>query len=171
MTKVKPTRIIGIDYGIARLGLACSDETKIIALPLMVMQAEKKAEKTVQKLLKELERHTQEKGYAIEAIVIGLPLLMSGKVGLSADEVKNFVALLQKATTIPIVTWDERLTSVQAERSLRESSMTRKRRTQYVDSVAAVIILQNYLDSLRFYPQQPGSEIDSDSSSGSSISS
>jgi putative Holliday junction resolvase len=149
MNKAAKTRFIGIDFGIARFGLAVSDETKLIAMPLMVMTAEKKSEKTVQKLLKELERHSQEKNYQVEKIVVGFPLLMSGKIGHLADEVKNFVALLEKETTVPIIIWDERLTTVQAERSLRESGLTRKRRTQYVDTVAAVIILQNYLDSLR----------------------
>lgn len=148
MEKIKKTRIIGVDYGMARLGIAVSDETKMLAMPLVVMRAEKKTASTVNKFLKELERHQKEKEYQVEAIVVGLPLLMSGKVGFLADEVKNFIELLRQNTSISIVAWDERLTTVQAERSLRESNLTRKRRTQYVDTVAAVIILQNYLDSL-----------------------
>jgi putative holliday junction resolvase len=76
-------------------------------------------------------------------------LLMSGKMGLLADEVTHFVELLKSATSLPVVTWDERLTSVQADRSLREGNFTRKKRSQKVDSVAAVIILQNYLDFKR----------------------
>ena len=75
---------------------------------------------------------------------------MSGKVGFLADEVKHFIEFLKKATAVPVVTWDERLTTVQAERSLRESSLSRKKRTQFVDTVAAVIILQNYLDHKKF---------------------
>lgn len=146
--KPKGTRFIGVDYGMARIGLSVSDESKLIAMPLTVLTAEKRSEKTVAKFLQELERHQKEKDYLIAAIVIGMPFLMSGKIGFLADEVKNFIALLQKATPIPIVTWDERLTSVQAERALRESGFTRKQRAQYVDTVAAVIILQNYLDSL-----------------------
>lgn len=140
-------RVIGIDYGMARLGLSFSDESKLIAMPWMVLAAEKKTEKTVAKFLKELERNQKEKGYEAEAIIVGLPLLMSGKVGLLADEVKHFIELLKVAIAIPVIAWDERLTSVQAERSLRESNFTRKKRAQYVDTVAAVIILQNYLDS------------------------
>lgn len=141
-------RVIGIDFGMVRLGLSYSDESKLIAMPWMVLKAEKKTEKTVFKFLQELEHHQQVRAYVAEAIVVGLPLLMSGKVGFLADEVKHFIDLLKQSTSIPIVVWDERLTSVQAERSLRESSLTRKRRAQYVDTVAAVIILQNYLDSL-----------------------
>ena len=144
------TRIVGIDYGMARLGLAVSDETKLIATPLTTLRAEKRTEETVTKLLDELAKHQKTFNYLIEEIVIGLPLMMSGKCGALADAVKHFVELLRKTTSIPIVTWDERLTTVQAERSLRESSMTRKKRAQNVDSVAALIILQNYLDHKRF---------------------
>jgi len=144
------SRIIGIDFGLARIGIAVSDETKIIAMPVITMQAQRKCEKTVEKLLLELEKHQKEYNYEIEEFVIGLPLLMSGKIGMLADEVTHFVKLLNEAVDIPITTWDERLTSVQAERSLRESSLSRKKRTKYVDTVAAVIILQSYLDSKTF---------------------
>ena len=85
--------------------------------------------------------------YAIESIVDGLPLMMSGKMGFLADEVKHFVELLQKPVSIPILTWDERLTTVQAERSLRRAAFHAKTRSQIVDEVAAVIMLQSYLDS------------------------
>lgn len=143
----RPTRIIGLDFGLVRIGIAVSDERKIIATPFLTLRAEKKLELTVAKLLRELDAHQQLHNYQIEEIVIGLPLLMSGKTGFLADEVKTFVAALKQLTTVPVVTWDERLTSVQAERSLRESSLTRKKRSTLVDTVAAVIILQNYLDS------------------------
>lgn len=142
-----PTRIIAIDYGMARLGIAFSDEQKIIATPLMTLQAEKKSEQTVSKLVKTLEDHTKKLGYAIEEIIVGLPLLMSGKKGLLADEVEHFILLLQQQINVPIISWDERLTSVQAERSMLESSLTRKRRAKLVDTVAATIILQSYLNS------------------------
>jgi putative holliday junction resolvase len=142
----KGKRIIGIDYGMARIGIAYSDESRIIAMPLKVMPADKKLESTVFKLLKELQAHQDQWQYEIIEIVVGLPLLMSGKMGLLADEVKHFIELLSKHTSTPIVTWDERLSTVQAERALRETSLTRKRRSQVIDTVAAVIILQNYLD-------------------------
>lgn len=142
-------RVVGIDYGMTRIGLAVSDERKIIATPLTTLIAEKKSEQTVAKLVAFLRQHEQEHGYQIEAIAIGYPLLMSGKKGLLADEVNHFVQLLQVVISVPIITWDERLTSVQADRSLREGNFTRKKRAQKVDSVAAVIILQNYLDFLK----------------------
>ena len=140
------TRIVGIDFGMARFGIAISDERKIIATPLQVIKAHKKSEDTANTLLAFLQDHASSNRYEIESIVIGLPLLMSGKKGLLADEVHHFIGLIQQLCTIPIITWDERLTSVQAERSLRESNMTRKKRTAYVDTVAATIILQSYLD-------------------------
>lgn len=139
-------RLIGIDFGMVRLGIAYSDEQQIIANSMMVLIAEKRSEDTALKLLRQLEEHAHKHAYQIEGIVIGLPLLMSGKKGLLADEVTHFVDLLKQHSSIPIITWDERLTSVQADRSLREGSFTRKKRAQKVDAVAAIIILQSYLD-------------------------
>lgn len=143
------TRIVGIDYGMARLGLAISDETKLIATPMPTLEAHKKIEFTVTKLLEQLDKHQKEFGYQVEEIVVGLPLMMSGKFGMLADEVKHFVDILRTLVPFPVTTWDERLTTVQAERALRESHLSRKRRAKNVDSVAALIILQNYLDHKR----------------------
>lgn len=146
IAKSKATRIIGIDYGMSRIGIAASDEQKIIAAPVAIVHTHKKSQETIARLVQELEKHQQLYGYTIEEIVVGLPLMMSGKMGLLADEVKHFVELLRVALPVPIVFWDERLSSVQAERSMREGNISRKRRAQIVDTVAAVIILQNYLD-------------------------
>lgn len=145
--KPKATRIVGIDYGLARLGLALSDERKIIANSLKTLQAEKKAEATAHKLINELNDHATLHNYEIEEIVIGMPLMMSGKKGMLADEVIHFVTLLKKLLQMPIVTWDERLSSVQADRSLREGNYSRKKRSKMVDGVAATIILQSFLDN------------------------
>ena len=150
MLKQKPGRILGIDFGLARLGIALSDESKLIASPFSTFKAEKKTEQTIAKFLDWCQQIQTSQSFEIQEIVIGLPLMMSGKKGFLADEVQHFVALLKQATSIPIYTWDERLTTVQAERSLRESSLTRKKRTQFVDQVSAAIILQNYLDSKHF---------------------
>lgn len=146
----KEKRIVGIDFGLARIGLSISDPTKLIAMPLELFHCEKKSEKTAIKLIQLLKHHQETNRYEIEKIVIGLPLQMNGKRGFLADEVDHFVSLLQKLTTIPIIPWDERLTSVQAERSLKEGPFSRKKRAKFVDTVAAVILLQNYLDSLKF---------------------
>lgn len=142
----KASRILGIDFGLSRLGLALSDERKMLASPLMTFQAERRSELTAAKLVDQMGKWQEEGKYQIEEIIIGLPLMMSGKTGLLADEVKHFVQVLSQITPIPIKTWDERLSTVQAERAMREGNLTRKRRAKSVDTVAAVIILQSYLD-------------------------
>lgn len=150
MTQNKRTRYLAIDFGLARIGVALSDETHLIATPLTILKTEKKTELTIKKLLDFVEDHRKKNGYDVIEIVIGMPYMMSGKVGFLADEVNHFIEELKKQSSLPISTWDERLTSVQAERSMREGGMNRKKRSKIVDSVAAVIILQNYLDHLRF---------------------
>jgi putative holliday junction resolvase len=142
-------RIAAIDYGLARIGLAISDETQTIAMPLTTLQCEKKTEDTAKKLIQSLEEHQKAYQYELKEIVIGLPLMMSGKKGFLADEVNYFIELLKKLVAIPIISWDERLTTVQAERSMREGNLSRKRRAKSVDNVAAIIILQSYLDHLK----------------------
>lgn len=139
-------RIVGIDYGLARIGIAISDTSKLIATPLITLKAEKRSELTAEKLVNTLREHQEANRYNLEEIVIGMPLLLSGKTGMLADEVNHFAALLRSQTSVPITLWDERLTSVQAERSLREGTLSRKKRTKHVDTVAAVILLQSYLD-------------------------
>ncbi len=140
-------RIVAIDFGLARIGVAVSDESKMLASALTTIAGTKKMEETVRRLVAALEKDQKERGYEIERIIVGMPFLMSGKSGLMADEVNHFISVLQKCILAPIETWDERLTSVQADRSLRESNLSRKKRAKVVDIVAAVIILQNYLDS------------------------
>ncbi len=145
----KETRFVGVDYGMARIGLAVSDPTKLIATPMETLKNEKKADKTAAKFVTVLDAYMVKMNCTIELLVIGMPLMMNGKRGLLADEVHHFVDQLKLLTSIPIILWDERLTTVQAERSLLESSLTRKKRAQVVDSVAAIIILQSYLDAKR----------------------
>lgn len=145
----KAGRIVGIDYGMARIGIAVSDETKMIATSLETLSADNKVLATLAKLLDYLNKHASANRYTIEALVIGMPLMMSGKKGMLADEVVHFVSLLKEKVAFPVITWDERLSSVQADRSLREGNLTRKRRSKMVDAVAATIILQSYLDHLR----------------------
>lgn len=144
--RVKSKRLIGIDFGMSRLGLAISDERQIIASPYKTIQAEKKAEQTVAKIAAVLVELQKIYACEIEEVIVGMPLMMSGKKSFLSDEVNHFVDLLSQAIPIPIRTWDERLTTVQAERALRESQMTRKKRSKVVDIVSAAIILQSYLD-------------------------
>lgn len=144
--KAIPTRIMSIDYGMARIGIAISDERKILASPLPLVLADKKTEKTVMKIVNEIKIHEEKMHCQIEEIIIGLPLMMSGKMSFLADEVRHFSDLLKQHISIPIILWDERLTSVQAERAMIEGELTRKRRAKSVDSLSAIIILQSYLE-------------------------
>ncbi len=141
-------RIVAIDYGMARIGLAISDECRMIATPLTTLEAKKKAAASALACAQELQRLEKLGRYTIQAIIVGLPLLLNGKTGLLADEVLHFVEQLKTHVSIPVTTWDERLTSVQADRTLREGNLTRKKRAKLVDSVAALLLLQSYLDYL-----------------------
>jgi putative Holliday junction resolvase len=139
-------RIVGIDYGQARIGVALSDPSQIIASPLTTIQNKKKLEEVVKEFLSVL------KDYSIEEIVIGMPFQLDGKIGTSAQEVLRFVEALKEQTTLPIKTWDERLTTQQTERVMKAGNVSRKKRMKVIDSACATLILQNYLDekSMRF---------------------
>ena len=134
-------RVAAIDFGLKRLGVALSDETKLIASSLGTLIAAKNSEQTSNLLKELLEKH------AIDEIIFGNPLHMNGDVSFLADEVKHFISLLEKKISIPIRLWDERLTSVQAHRTMQLGGMSRKKRAKLVDSLSAVILLQSYLDS------------------------
>lgn len=135
----KKTRLLGIDFGMKRIGLARSDPSKQIASPLKTLIAAKTLEGTVDLILKELDE--------VEAIVMGLPLLLSGKDSETTTTVRKFAALLEEKSGLPLILWDERLTSKQVERLLMEEKMSRKKRTAHLDTMSATLILQNYLDS------------------------
>ena len=139
-------RALGIDYGLKRIGLALSDPSKFLASTLTTVHAEKKLHATLTKLLKTIEEHD------IDQIVIGLPYRMNGTIGLQADEVKHFAEELKKRTDIPIALWDERLTTVQAERVMKEAGLSRKKRTKSIDALSAVIMLQSFLDCANLRP-------------------
>lgn len=143
-------RIFAVDFGLARVGLAISDERQVLALTYTRVAGSKQTEITVKTVLDAMRKAEKDYHCIIQEIVVGLPLMMNGTIGFLADEVKHFAKLLEEASGLKVVFWDERLTSVQAERSLKEGGMSRKKRTQHVDNVAAVLILQNYLDHLAF---------------------
>jgi len=151
--KERPKRLMGIDFGMSRLGIALSDERQVIAMPCQTLLAEKETKQTAAKIFTLVEELEKVHASDIEEIVVGLPLMLSGRIGAFAEEVIRFVSLLSGLTLIPIQTWDERLTTAQAERSLRETKMSRKKRSKGVDVVSATIILQSYLDhkQLRIY--------------------
>lgn len=132
-------RILAIDHGTKRMGIAISDELQIIAQPVEFIPAEPFAEFLGR--LKVLLRDKQ-----VELIVVGMPRNMDGRYGPAALKVQDFVAALRNAVTVPIRTWDERLTSVQANRFLLEGNVRREKRKEKVDKMAAAILLQSYLD-------------------------
>jgi|SRR6516225_5687154 putative Holliday junction resolvase len=134
-------RILALDHGTKRIGIALSDELKLIAQPIEFAPAEPFSEFLVR--LKELLSQKE-----VELILVGMPRNMNGSYGPAALKVEEFVATLRSAITIPIKTWDERLTSAQANRYLIEGNMRREKRKEKVDQMAAAILLQSYLDSL-----------------------
>ena len=139
------TRILAVDLGLARVGLAISDEQKIIASPLENLLALPDIRGTANRLLDLIEQLKREKGYVIEEIVVGLPLKMDGSDSKTTTHAREFVTILQEKSAIPVILHDERLTTVQAERSLMEGHFTRKKRARFVDRVSAVLLLQSYL--------------------------
>jgi putative Holliday junction resolvase len=135
-------RILAIDHGTKRMGIAVSDELKMIAQPLEYIPAEPFAD-----FLARLKQLLQEK--EVELILVGMPRNMNGSYGPAALKVQDFVAALGRAVTVPITTWDERLTSAQANRFLIEGQVRREKRKEKVDKMAAAILLQSYLDGLQ----------------------
>ncbi len=134
-------RILALDHGTKRIGVAVSDEMKMIATPLEYIPAEPFAGFLAR--LREIIREKE-----VELIIIGMPRNMDGSYGPAALKVQEFVAVLKDALTIPIKTLDERLTTVQAQKFLIQGNVRRDKRKEKVDKTAAAILLQGYLDSL-----------------------
>jgi putative Holliday junction resolvase len=133
-------RILGLDVGSKRIGLAVSDPLGITAQGLETIRRQNKRLDFGQ-----LERVIRQ--YEVAEIVVGLPLRMSGAEGTQAEKMQLFAEELRKRFQLPVHLWDERLTSVQANRLLRETEMSIKRRGQVVDQMAAVLILQSWMDT------------------------
>ena len=134
-------RVLAIDHGTVRMGIAISDELKMIAQPLEFIPAEPFSGflDRIKFLLSE---------YEVELLLLGMPRNMDGSYGDASIKVKEFEAILKKSTTIPIKTFDERLTSVQANRALSQGRVKKKKKRKNVDAMAAAILLQSYLDSI-----------------------
>jgi putative Holliday junction resolvase len=141
-------RILGLDIGTKRTGIAIADETLSLASPLHCVEANSPKE-WLSKLLKFLESHS------IERLIVGIPLNQHGEEGEDALRIKKYIALLREQVTFPVIEWDERFTTVQAERTLISSDVSRKNRKQVIDQFAATIMLQSYLDYLRFQKESP----------------
>jgi putative Holliday junction resolvase len=134
-------RILALDHGTKRVGVAVSDETKTIAQPLEYILAEPFAA-----FLERLKKILAEK--EIDLILIGQPRNMDGSYGPAALKAQEFVAALGAKFAVPIKTWDERLTTTQAQKFLISAGVRRDQRKEKVDKTAAAILLQSYLDSL-----------------------
>ncbi len=133
-------RILGLDVGDVRIGVAVSDPLEVIAQPLASVKRI-----SVSKDVESIKRLAEENEAG--KIVVGVPKTLDDEVGIQAQKVLDFVESLGKAIEIPIVLWDERLTTAEAERALIEADMSRRKRKKVIDKVAAVLILQGYLDS------------------------
>ena len=129
-----------MDVGDALIGVAVSDPLKIIAQGLDSI-----ARKNIKEDIGAIKHLTEQ--YKIEEIVVGLPRMMDGEIGIQAQKVLNFVESLKAEIEVPIVMSDERLTTVTANRALIEADISRRKRKRIVDKTAAVLILQGYLDS------------------------
>lgn len=139
-------RILAIDFGTKRVGFALSDPMGILAKPLECM--EKKAHQDLEKfqevLIQKIQEYTEE--YNVHAFILGLPKNMDGSVGPMAEKVKNFGKLLKEELKREVKYWDERLTSQFAEKEMIRGGLSRKKRKKKIDSMAAQVLLQSYLD-------------------------
>jgi putative holliday junction resolvase len=132
-------RILALDFGRARIGVAISDELQLLAHPLETIPTKEQPESRIAKIV-----HDKK----VDHVVIGIPRRMNGEIGTAATEVLDFVEKLRAMLPCPIATWDERLTTVAAHRALRDAGKKTRHTRGYVDQVAAQMILQSYLDSL-----------------------
>ena len=135
-------KIMGIDLGSKTIGVAVSDELAMIAHGVKVIRRV-----GINKDIEDIEKLVNE--YSVDEIVVGLPINMNGTMGQQAEKVLNFIERLKDKIVIPVNTWDERLSTAAVTRVLIEGGVRRKDRKDVVDKVAAVYILQGYLDSKR----------------------
>lgn len=137
-------RVLGLDYGSKTVGVAVSDPLGLTAQRVETIW--RKQENKLRRTLARIEELVKE--YQAERIVIGLPRNMNYTIGERAEKSLEFGEMVEKRTGLPVIMWDERLTTREAERALMEAGVRRENRKDYLDSVAAVLILQGYLDSL-----------------------
>ncbi len=129
--------ILALDLGRARIGAAISDELQLLAHPLETIPAGEQSTIRVARIVREKN---------VDHVVVGIPQQMSGEIGAAASEALRFIEKLRVLLACPIVTWDERLTTVAAHRALHEVGKKTRATRRYVDQVAAQMILQGYLD-------------------------
>ena len=143
-------RIMGLDFGSKTVGVAISDALCITAQGIETIQ--RKEENKLRKTLARIEELIKE--YEVDRIVLGFPKNMNNTVGERGEKTLEFKEMLERRTGLSVIMWDERLTTVEAERTLMQSNVRRENRKKYVDKIAAVFILQGYLDSLAIRQEQ-----------------
>ena len=143
-------RILGLDYGAKTEGVAVSDPLGLTAQGVEIIR--RKSENKQRQTLARIEELIAQ--YQVETIVLGFPKHMNNTVGDRAEKSLAFAEMLKRRTGLPVVMWDERLTTVEANRTLMEAGVRRENRKEYVDELAAVFILQGYLDSLHLRKDQ-----------------
>ncbi|GAB4400722.1 MAG: Holliday junction resolvase RuvX [Anaerolineales bacterium] len=134
--------VMGLDVGRRRIGVAASDPTGFLASGVRVIQRV-----SLQKDVEAVRSLAESLG--AEQIVVGHPLSMSGEVGPQAEETERFVEALRACVSVPVVLWDERLSTLEADRRMQEAGVSGRKRRQRVDVAAAILILQSYLDHMR----------------------
>jgi putative Holliday junction resolvase len=139
-------RILGLDVGDKRIGVAISDPEEILATPLTTI-AREDDKKAIADIIELIDRHS------VARIVVGLPYSLDGSIGGQANKVIDFAERLSQHTTASMETWDERLSTVAVERLLRESGSRKAEKRMRRDAAAAAFILQGYLDSLKVCDQ------------------
>lgn len=137
-------RIMGLDFGSKTVGVAISDALLITAQGIEIVRREQ--ENKLRRTLARIEELIKE--YQVEKIVLGLPKNMDGSSGKRVEKTMEFKAMLERRTQLEVIMWDERLTTVAADRLMMEANVRREDRKKYVDSIAATFILQGYLDKL-----------------------
>jgi putative Holliday junction resolvase len=135
-------RVLGIDYGKARIGVAVSDELGLLAHPLETIPGAK-----VDAAVKRIAEIAREKN--VERVIVGLPRHLNGEMGTAAADVQAFAAKLRPALSCEVLLWDERLTTTAAHRALRDAGQKTRNTRSVVDQVAAQMILQGYLDRVQ----------------------
>lgn len=138
--RIPELRIMGLDVGDKTIGVAVSDELGVAANPVVVIQRTASLKRDIA----EVRRLAEERD--VGQIVVGMPLMLDGTVGIQAEKVQAFVEALRRRVRIPVVVWDERLTTVEAERLLMEMDQSRAKRKKIIDKLAAAVMLQSYLD-------------------------
>lgn len=147
-------RIMGLDYGSKTVGVAVSDSLLLTAQGVEIVRREK--EDKLRQTLARLEEIIKE--YEIDKIILGYPKNMNNTEGIRCEKTKAFAQMLERRTKLPVILWDERLSTVEAGRAMIEGNIRRENRKQYVDKLAAVFILQGYLDSIFHAKEQEKEE-------------